>query len=214
MQPIPSLILVILSMGLITSNVRAGTVVAREPLVMQTAINTPFDKGSIELQAISGAFFSMSSSSAEQPALNHTLSSWRLGVMLNDVSGSGLLRGNVELLLEGFFGRVFEGPGDNLGGALLQLRYNFVQPDTRWVPYVQIGAGGFFSDIYKDQSQSLIGESLELSLQAALGVRYLLNDRWAVSLEGGYRHVTNAGSSDRDKGLNELGVQLGLCHFF
>jgi hypothetical protein len=214
MQATPSLLLVILSVAFLTSNVRAGTVMNREPLVAQTAINSPFDKGSIELQAMPGAFFSMSSNPPEEPTLNHTLSSWRFGVMLNDVSGSGLFRGNTEFLLEGFFGKVFEGPGDYLGGGMIQLRYNFVQADTRWVPYAQIGAGGFFSDIYKDQSQSLIGESLELTLQAALGIRYLLNDRWAISLEGGYRHVTNAGASDRDKGLNELGVQLGLCHFF
>ncbi len=214
MNSTPLLLLGFLLMGLLTSPVNAGPVVIHDRSISPVAVDSPFDKGRREFQGVSGAFFSVSSSSSEQPALNHTLSSWRLGVMLSDVSGSGFFRGNTEFLFEGSFGGVFKGPGDYLGGGMFQLRYNFVQPDTRWVPYAQIGAGVFYSDIYKDQSQSMIGKPLELNLQVALGLRYLLSDRLAISLEGGYRHITNAGTSDRDEGLNELGVQLGLCRFF
>jgi len=181
---------------------------------MQEIEHSPFAKGQMEFQALTGAFFSFSPDSSDRPDINHSLTSWRIGWMLNDPTGTGFFRGNSELLLEGFFGKVFEGAGDYLGGATLQLRYNFVQPDARFVPYIQIGAGGFYSDIYKDQSQRLIGKSVSINLQTAIGIRYLLSDTWALSLEGGYRHVSNPGTSERNRGLDSLGMQLGFCRFF
>jgi len=94
------------------------------------------------------------------------------------------------------------------------LRYNFVQPDSKWVPYVQIGGGAVYNDIYKDRSQRLTGQAWEIQASAAIGVRYLLNDRWSVNLEGGYRHISNAGMDDRNVGLNSLGGGIGLCRHF
>lgn len=134
--------------------------------------------------------------------------------MLNDPRGNGRLRGNYELLIEGFFGKVFEGPGEYLGGGTIQLRYNFVQIDSRWVPYVQIGAGGFHSDISKDQTQTLIGKDWEYTLMAAIGIRRMISHKWAFSVEGGYRHVSNRTSLDLTTGLDSLGVQIGLSRFF
>ena len=173
-----------------------------------------FDKGRKEFQSLTGAFWSFTPSTSTRATVNSTLSSYRLGIMLNDVSGSGFLRGNFEFLLEGFGGTIYQGPGNALGGATLQLRYNFVQPDTRWVPYYQIGAGGVYSDMYKDRARSTVGSALNFNLQSAVGLRYLVNDQWAVSLEGGYRHISNAGFSNRNAGLNSVGAQIGLSYFF
>jgi hypothetical protein len=178
------------------------------------AEHSPFDKGAMEFQALAGAYFSIEIDSSERPTLNHSLANLRLGWMLNDPRGSGNLRGNYEVLVEGFFGNVFEGPGDYLGGGTLQLRYNFVQPGAKWVPYAQLGVGGFYSDISQDLSQTLIGQRWEFNLQAAVGVRYMLTDRWAFSLEGGYRHVSNADLAERNTGLDALGAQIGFSRFF
>lgn len=173
---------------------------------------SPFDKGKWELQWTSGAYFSVGSS--DRPTLNYATTALRLGVMLNDPSGNGCLRGNCELLLQAIGGVVFEGPGDGLGGATLLFRYNFVQPDSNWAPYVQIGAGVMYSDIYKDQTQRLIGQAWEWDLEAAIGVRYFFSDTCSAHLEGGYRHLSNADSSDRNVGLNSLGVTAGLSLHF
>jgi outer membrane protein W len=116
--------------------------------------------------------------------------------------------------LQLFGGPIFEGPGDGLGGATILLRYNFVQPDAKWVPYIQIGAGVAYSDVYKDQSQRLIGQAWEWDLEAALGIRYFFNDRWSANLQAGYRHISNADSADRNVGLNSIGGTVGLGYHF
>lgn len=212
MKNIQTIALIILSLSSTIPLVQAGTVVPQSSIAPMIAAHSPFEKGGIEFQALTGAFFSLDSS--DRPTLNHSLSSWRLGLMLNNPRGNGMFRGNYELLIEGFFGRVFEGPGEYLGGGTIQLRYNFVQIDSKWVPYVQIGAGAFYSDIANDQTQSLIGSDWEYNLQAAIGIRRMISHKWAFSVEGGFRHVSNRDSADRTTGLDLLGVQVGLSRFF
>ena len=195
---------------LLAAGAFAGTEMKEEKAVV--AVSTPFDKGKMELQSSSGAYFSIGGSG--RPTLNYSSAAYRLGIMLNTPEGDGCFRGNWELMLQAFGGSVFDGPGSAFGGAAIMLRYNFVQPDSKWVPYVQIGAGGVYNDIYKDHSQRLIGQAWEFDLEAALGIRYFLSERWALNLEGGYRHISNAGLNDRNTGLNSLGASVGLgLHF-
>jgi opacity protein-like surface antigen len=183
-----------------------GTEITDDKRIVTT--QSPFDQGKVELQSSSGAYFSIGSGNRD--TLNYSATAYRIGVMLQTPSGTGLFRGNYELLLQLFGGSVFDGPGNALGGAAIMLRYNFVQPESNWVPYVQIAAGAVYSDIHKDHDQRLIGQAWEIDLEAALGVRYFFNDRWSANLEGGYRHISNADNSDRNVGLNSLGASAGL----
>lgn len=179
-----------------------------------TGTDSLFEAGRIELQSGAGAYWSFIPDSSVRPDMDYTLSTYRLGIMLSDVHGGGWLRGNTEFLLEGFYGSVVTGPGDWLAGGALQLRYNFVQPEAKWIPYIQIGAGGLWNDIYKDKSQELIGQSFEFNLQAALGLRRQINARWGVTVEAGYRHISNADLADRNRGLDSVGFLVGLVRTF
>ena len=207
--------LVLAAVGLMLAPMaQAGPPTAKDGKAQPETARSPFDKGRKEFQSVTGVFWSFTPSTSTRATVNSTMSSYRLGVMLNDVSGGGWLRGNFEFLLEGFSGTIYQGPGNGLGGATLQLRYNFVQPETRWVPYFQIGAGGVYSDMDKDRARSTVGSALNFNLQSAVGLRYLVNDKWAVSLEAGIRHISNAGFTDHNAGLNSVGAQLGLSYFF
>jgi len=189
----------------------AGQMVT-EGKVATSVETTPFDQGKFELQSASGAYFSIGHK--DQPSLNYTSSAYRLGIMLNTPSGDGCLRGNCEFLLQVMYGSVFDGPGNYLGGATAILRYNFVQPGSKWAPYIQIGAGAIYTDIYKDQSQRLIGQAWEADLEATIGISYYFNNRWSANLEGGYRHNSNADNNARNVGLNSLGGAIGLSRHF
>ena len=213
MMGVRGLVLAALGLGL-APLAQAGPPTPQEGKAQLETAPSPFDKGRKEFQSLTGAFWSFTPGTSTRATMNCTLSSYRLGIMLDDVSGSGWLRGNYEFLLEGFGGTIYQGPGHGLGGAALQLRYNFVQPGTRWVPYYQIGAGGVDSDMYKDHARSTVGSALNFNLLSAVGLRYFVNDQWALSVEGGYRHISNAGLSSRNAGLNSVGAQLGLSYFF
>ena len=72
-----------------------------------------------------------------RPAIDYSLDTLRLGIMLNDPESLGLLSGNFELLGEIFAGPVVNGPGNVLAGASFVFRYNFVQSQARLIPYLQ-----------------------------------------------------------------------------
>lgn len=174
----------------------------------------PFKKGTTEFQIQSGAFVSFAWLPVNRGVINYNLNILRVGRMISDPNLSGFLRGNSEFLLEAFGGPVYQGPGNGLVGGSLMYRYNFVQPSAKWIPYFQLGAGALYNDIYKDQDQRLIGEGFEFVLHASVGVHYMITDRWAVSAEGGYRHISNADMADRNVGLNSLGGTLGVTWFY
>jgi hypothetical protein len=199
-------LLLSLSFGL--SRARAGEEAKQEMEPAQTVI--PFRAGAKEIELRGGALFSISGNDRRRPVLNYASEAVRIGWMLDDVRGSGFFRGNTELLGEVFGGEVIKGPGNGLGGGQLILRYNFVQPGLRLVPYAQIGGGGLYNDIYHQPVQHRIGEGFEFILHAAVGVRWYVNDRLAFSLEGDYRHISNAGLASRNSGLNSAGATLGV----
>lgn len=192
------------------SSLFAGQEIYSDVQVVQLTSETPFDKGTFELQVLAGSYFSF----VNPPRIDYAIGTVRGGWMLYTPSGEGPLRGNVEFLIEGFGGGIFNGPGSALAGVTLFLRYNFVQPGATIVPYFQIGGGGAYSDVYKDQSQRIIGAEFEFNLQASIGLRCFLSERCAFVVEGGYRHISNAGLAERNIGLNSLGGQIGFSYFY
>ena len=177
-----------------------------------------FDHGRTELEIVTGVVFSpikWDIFPTQNETLNHTESQLRFGWMLNDpFENAGCFRGNFEFMLGLGGGAVIEGPGSGFGNFDLLLRYNFVQPRAVIVPYFQIGAGVFVSDISNDQNQRLIGGTFEADLQSSLGFRFLLNRDWSLNAEGIYQHISNANTSDRNVGLNALGGLLGFSRAF
>ena len=92
------------------------------------------------------------------------------------------------------------------------LRYNLVQPDSRVVPYIQLGVGAVLTDAYKDQSQSAIGQALEFTPQGSVGFRYHINPTWSFDVEGMYHHISNARLAKRNDGINAWGAFFGVSY--
>lgn len=169
-----------------------------------------FQRNKYELSLSSGIMFSPVGADRERHTVNYTLSGLQLGWMLTDVNDAGWLRGNVELAGEAMGGTVFKGRGSYLAGGTFWVRYNFVQPDWRWVPYVQAGAGAEGTDM----DQRLIGENFNFNLGIVAGLRYFASEKWAVNAECRYQHISNAKIARRDIGINAVGPVLGLSYFF
>jgi len=180
----------------------------------EAVVATPFDKGKFELQLGTGAFTSFQSVKSSRPKITDVDGVIRLGAMLYTPDAGGVLRGNCELMVDLYGAALVEGPRTGYGGASLLLRYNFVPPLARCLPYFQIQAGGAYNDIYRDKVQRIFGRDIEFNLGGGLGLRWLCSDRCAFFLEGDYRHISNCNTADRNTGLNSLGGFLGFSYFF
>ena len=169
-----------------------------------------FDSLHYEATLTSGVLFSPFIANGGRPTINYTISEAQFGYILREPRGQGWLRGNFELLGEGFGSGIFDGPGGYIAGITLWARYNFVQPGWRFIPYAQAGAGATATDI----NPHIVGQTFNFNLDIGLGTRYLLNQKWAVLLEYRYQHISNANSGAHNLGINAHGPILGICYLF
>ncbi|MEO8045507.1 MAG: acyloxyacyl hydrolase [Spartobacteria bacterium] len=184
------------------------------PLLTTREAESNFSRGAKEFQNVTGAYFFFTTTENNRPSVDFAVNSTRLGLMLNDPWQAGPLSGNFELLGEVFGAGIFEGPGNVMAGTTLIFRYNFVQPRARLIPYLQIGAGGVYTDIGERESRGLISLPVEFNLQGVGGTRLMLSDRWSLVIEGGYRHISNAEIKKPNYGIDSIGGNLGFGFFF
>lgn len=177
---------------------------------------SPFDKGHLELEIGAGAFGSLNTNGTPaKPDTGVVLGQIRLGMMLYSPAGPGILRGNLEGIIEAYGAGIYDGPGNEIVGAGIILRYNFVQPHARVVPFAQLMFGGAYSDAAHDDAvQHLLGSDFSFSFGGEVGLRYMITPRTALTGGVEYRHLSNADTADRNVGLNLLGGTLELSWFF
>jgi len=176
-------------------------------------IQDPLSKGVAEVEVLGGYWHSpITTGGGHRPEFDYSGVDLRYGIVLSPMffGQSAFLRGNVEFLIDGFTDGVVKGAGNYLAGGSVLFRYNFIQPGSRFIPYLQLGGGGLHSDAAEDYSQRIIGGNFEFILEADLGARVMLNDRWSILLEGSFQHISNADTAARNVGVNALGGRIGV----
>jgi Lipid A 3-O-deacylase (PagL) len=181
--------------------------------VRETATDV-FARGSREFQNVAGVFYFFDRGDNDGPSIDLAVASIRFGWMLSNPHGSGFFAGNYEFLAEVFGGGIFQGPGSVEAGGTLFIRYNFIQPRARVIPYMQIGAGGIYTDISERESRGLVSLPVEFNLQGTGGLRFMLKHDWSVVVEAGYRHISNATIKLPNRGVDSVGGDIGLGFFF
>ena len=138
------------------------------------------------------------------------LASLSYGYMLVSVEGRGhWYSGNWELRGELFSGAQFSPSTEWLVGLTPHLRYNFAT-GTRWIPFLDIGAGVSATSIGPPD----LSHYFEFNLQAATGVRWFIRDNLAFGVEARYLHMSCAGLSSPNLGLNNVGGMVSISRFF
>jgi len=201
----------------------APAVYAGSPDVFKSTITPavvaigPFEKGGWEFDATGGYLHSPVFAKHDRPTLNYAQGDLSLGWMWTSPSplfGWDCLRGNWETLGNIFYAGVTKGPNGFLAGGRVLLRYNFVQPESKWVPFCQIGAGMLGNNVYEHQDQRLIGGGFEFTLVADSGLRYFFTPKVAGVLMIDFEHISNANTASRNVGVNAAGGSLGIGYFF
>jgi opacity protein-like surface antigen len=121
--------------------------------------------------------------------------------------GSGAMRGNFAVVVEGVGMWVEQTPHAEGGGLNLLLRYSWAS--RRWHPLLMMGAGILYSD-----ERIPPGETRRnFTPQAGAGLQYLITDRLAIGGEYRFHHLSNKGRTPTNPGINSHLVLFGLSWF-
>ena len=123
------------------------------------------------------------------------------------------LRGYNQFYLSAIAEPIFRGIENHYFGLNFGLRYNFVQPGSRFIPYVSFGLGLGWIDSQPEVFGAQ-GQDFTFNIMSAAGVAYQINDHWKANVGVLYQHLSNGGQTDPNPSLNLIGPQVGLTYSF
>lgn len=138
---------------------------------------------------------------------------------LYDPRGPSFLRGNTDFTFGGVYTAITEGPESVFVGPLIGLRYNFVQPNWRMVPYVELRGGLGYTDakgpgeVAHHKPDIGQGQDFTFTFLIGAGWRYNFSPRYSASLGVEYMHVSNMYLSEPkyyNHGINVAGPIVGF----
>jgi opacity protein-like surface antigen len=133
----------------------------------------------------------------------------RWGIVAND----SWLRGYHQVYFSAVAEPIFRGIENHYFGFNFGLRYNFVRPDSRFIPYASGGVGAGLIDSHAS-IRGAQGQDFTFNILSAAGVSYRWNDRWKLDVGVLYQHLSNGGQTDPNPSLNLIGPQLGVSYSF
>ncbi|MGH8094426.1 MAG: acyloxyacyl hydrolase [Chthoniobacterales bacterium] len=134
----------------------------------------------------------------------------RWGVNRNDNS---IFRGYNQVYLSALAEPIFRGPENHYFGMSVGFRHVFVQPGWRLQPYASGGVGLGWIDS-TDAFRQGQGQDFTFNILSAVGIDYLVNDHWKLSIGALYEHLSNGGQTDPNPSLNLIGPQIGATFSF
>ncbi len=168
-----------------------------------------FRHGTQTLTLEAGANWGIAAFGSRQ-AHDLALMSISYGRMLGEVVGKGhWYQGNWELRGELFGGAEFRPDKEWLIGLTPHLRYNFVV-SPRWVLFVDGGAGVTATGIGPPD----LSNTFEFNLQGGGGAHWFIRDKLALAAEARFLHMSCAGISKPNLGLNGVMGMIGITRFF
>ncbi|PYK64048.1 MAG: hypothetical protein DME50_15675 [Verrucomicrobia bacterium] len=123
------------------------------------------------------------------------------------------LRGYNQFYVSAIAEPIFRGIENHYFGLNLGMRYNFVRPGSRLVPYVSGGLGLGWIDSHPEIPGGQ-GQDFTFNILSAAGISYELNDHWKLNAGVLYQHLSNGGQTDPNPSLNLFGPQVGVTYSF
>lgn len=163
--------------------------------------------GGHELQIWAGGGHSVPGGTQDTSAANLGL---RYGWILTNPLLPGPLRGRFEYAVDAVPAFLIFQPGSTVYGAgvdPLNLKWNF-SSFGRFVPYLELSGGVLFTNRETPAGTSKIN----FTPGAGFGA-HILRRGWNWSAEMRYLHISNAGLTTPNPGINTLQIRVGLGRF-
>jgi hypothetical protein len=165
------------------------------------------EKGTREVQVWAGGGHSVSGGTRNTGVFNLGL---RYGWILTGPHGPGFLRGSFEYAVDAVPAFVVFQPANTAYGIGLNplgLKWNFV-PRGSIVPYFELGGGTLFTSHDVPAGTGRVN----FTSDAALGFHHL-GEKFTWSLDVRYMHISNAGLTTPNPGINTVQMRLGFGAF-
>ena len=133
----------------------------------------------------------------------------RWGVVRSDT----WLRGYHQFYISAIAEPIFRGIENHYFGFNLGMRYNFVRPGSRFVPYISGGVGAGWIDSHPEVPGGQ-GQDFTFNILSAAGISYIVNDHLKLNVGALYQHLSNGGQTDPNPSLNLFGPQAGVTYSF
>jgi hypothetical protein len=193
----------------LTNGISPNALESQAKGIWETGIGEGFRPDAQSISVAAGANYGIAAFGSRE-AHDLALVSFTYGHMVSHVLGEGhWYKGNPELRLELFTGAQFSPNSEWFVGLTPHLRYNFAT-GTRWIPFVDAGAGVTATGIGPPD----LSGTFEFNLQAGGGVQWFLKDNLALTLDAHYVHWSCAGLHQPNLGLNGVTGLLGVTVFF
>jgi hypothetical protein len=174
----------------------------------QSKPSDSLEKGTWELGIWTAGGHSVSGGTADTGVWNAGV---RVGKVLTDEHGSGLLRGNLEYAVDLIpaYLLIFPLQTSYAGGFdPFILKWNFTS-GRKVAPYLELGGGVLLSldDVPPGTN------NVNFMPQASFGVQIFTREKRAISVAAKYVHISNAGLSTPNPGINTIQFAIGY-HWF
>lgn len=132
----------------------------------------------------------------------------RWTVNLSGRSGQRWTQGNLELGIEGMFGRLLGPTGDMLSLGPM-MRYSF-PTRGKWTPFVET-AGDFF---WTNAAMPEVSQRFNFTAQGGIGASLRLNASDAFEIAYRFHHVSNAGQTQPNVGVNSSFLLVAFARYY
>jgi hypothetical protein len=172
-------------------------------------VDTAFPKGGYVLSLEGGYGEQFDAWNTTITGLDFFNAGVRFGFLPWGATGSGPLKGAFEIGLEPIYQRFFNPETAFFAGLGTVARYHLL-PLGRFVPYVELGAAPGYTDLRVREQQT----NFVFLLFGGIGASYFVTEQTA--LYAGYRlqHISNAGTSSPNQGINSHTGVVGVSIFF
>lgn len=185
----------------------ASGAVAQDKSASQSLPAASLKKGTWELGVWTGGGTALTGSTSNTRVWNAGV---RFGRVMTAEHGPGWLRGNLEWagdIIPAYV--VFQ--GNNVYGAGFNpalFKWNFTH-GRKIAPFMEMGGGLLFT-----RSDVPVGTStVNFTPQAGFGMHIFTREKRAVTLTGKYIHISNAGLSTPNPGINTIQFTVGYNWF-
>lgn len=134
----------------------------------------------------------------------------QIGYRVTDrLGGDGWYAGSFEILLEGTLLWETQPRSGFGGGAGLLFRYDLLSVPYV-IPFAEIGGGMLDLDFGLDDQ----ADGFNFTLHGGAGVRYFVTPDWAISMALRWQHISNAGTTLPNDGIDLFEPLLGVTYVF